>query len=85
MLLVLSFLTRNTPTSIKRSLLTQGDVYQSIFRDFGADHYSLVRRVLEVAWDGIWGDTSLPWAIKTAAFEYDVLKSVSTARLPTFK
>lgn len=80
-LLILSFLSKSAPTSVKRVLLTQGDVFQTIFRDFSADPYFIVRRVLDVAWEGIWSDYSLPWNVKAGAFDYDVLKSVSSVRL----
>lgn len=75
-LLILSFIQPSTHTSIKLSLLDKGDAFSSIFRDIGKDSYALARRILDVSWEGIWGDTRIPFGTKIAAFGDQVLTSV---------
>ncbi|KAG8899680.1 hypothetical protein FRC00_001102, partial [Tulasnella sp. 408] len=79
-LLILSFIQPSTHTSIKLSLLDKGDAFSSIFRDIGKDSYALARRILDVSWEGIWGDTRIPFGTKIAAFGDQVLTSVSASR-----
>ncbi|KAG8978985.1 hypothetical protein FRC05_009195 [Tulasnella sp. 425] len=76
-LLILSFVQPSTHTSIKLSLLDKGDAFSSIFRDIGKDSYALARRILDVSWEGIWGDTRIPFGTKIAAFGDQVLTSIS--------
>ncbi|KAG8903340.1 hypothetical protein FRC01_009237, partial [Tulasnella sp. 417] len=76
-LLILSFIHPSTHTSIKLSLLDKGDAFSSIFRDIGKDSYALARRILDVSWEGIWGDTRIPFGTKIAAFGDQVLTSIS--------
>ncbi|KAG8902032.1 hypothetical protein FRC00_002734, partial [Tulasnella sp. 408] len=76
-LLILSFIHPSTHTSIKLSLLDKGDAFSSIFRDIGKDSYPLARRILDVSWEGIWGDTRIPFGTKIAAFGDQVLTSIS--------
>ncbi|KAI0368460.1 hypothetical protein BV20DRAFT_969281 [Pilatotrama ljubarskyi] len=68
-LLVLSFLDTNTPSSVKAAFLEQHrDAFAIVFKGLWQDSYSVIRRVLEVCWAGLWSDAKLKRTLKIQVF-----------------
>ena len=77
-LLVLSFVDSTTSSSVKAAFLEQHrDAFTSIFKGLSQDSYSLVRRVLEVCWSGLWSDQKLKRTLKVQIFSEATLSQVS--------
>ncbi|KZT52357.1 hypothetical protein CALCODRAFT_92465 [Calocera cornea HHB12733] len=67
-LFLLSFLSTSTPASLKTSFLGQKDTFTAIFKDLRRDHTNIVRKVLEVSWEGIWEDKRVRRTAKIGVF-----------------
>ncbi|OBZ71823.1 Uncharacterized protein C14G10.02 [Grifola frondosa] len=68
-LFVLSFVQSSTPSIVKATFLEQRrDAFTAIFKGLSQDSYSVVRKVLEVCWTGIWSDPKLKRTLKIAIF-----------------
>jgi len=66
---ILSFLLPGTLTQIKLSLLEQHrDNFLLVFKGIYQDAYNIVRRVLEVCWEGIWSDNKIKRTLKIGLF-----------------
>ncbi|KDR74243.1 hypothetical protein GALMADRAFT_250000 [Galerina marginata CBS 339.88] len=73
-LLLLSFVSEDTPTQTKSLFLEQHrEAFLAIFKGFVQDHYSLARKVLEVCWAGIWSDAKLKRTLKVGLFNETTL------------
>ncbi|EMD38681.1 hypothetical protein CERSUDRAFT_94218 [Gelatoporia subvermispora B] len=68
-LFILSFVDSTTQASVKTAFLEQRrETFISIFKGLTQDPYSLVRRVLEVCWTGVWSDPKLRRTVKVSLF-----------------
>ena len=68
-LFILSFVDDSATSSVKSSFLEQRhDIFRSIFGGLDQDAYSLARRILEVAWTGIWLDPKIKKTAKVNVF-----------------
>ena len=68
-LFILSFVDDSAASSMKSSFLEQRhDIFRSIFGGLDQDPYSLARRILEVAWAGIWLDPKIKRTVKVNVF-----------------
>ncbi|KAI9466647.1 ribosome 60S biogenesis N-terminal-domain-containing protein [Lactarius psammicola] len=68
-LFILSFVDNSATSSVKSSFLEQRqDVFRSILAGLDQDPYSLARRILEVAWTGIWLDPKIKRTSKVSVF-----------------
>ncbi|KAF8812641.1 hypothetical protein BYT27DRAFT_7159048 [Phlegmacium glaucopus] len=68
-LLLLSFVDSDNTTQTKTTFIEQHrEPFLAIFKGISQDHYSLVRRVLEVCWAGIWSDAKLKRTLKIGLF-----------------
>jgi Ribosome 60S biogenesis N-terminal len=82
-LLILSFVDDSAASSVKSSFLEQRhDVFRSIFGGFDQDPYSLARKILEVAWTGIWLDPKIKRTIKVNIFNEGCLHLVRQISSP---
>ncbi|KAI0352520.1 hypothetical protein OH77DRAFT_1523331 [Trametes cingulata] len=76
-LLVLSFLDTATPSSVKSAFLEQHrDAFTVIFKGLWQDSYSVIRRVLEVCWAGLWSDAKLKRTLKIQVFSEATLSQL---------
>ncbi|KAI0938875.1 hypothetical protein AcW1_004074 [Taiwanofungus camphoratus] len=76
-LFLLSFVDTMTPTVVKSAFLEQRrDIFGSIFKGLWRDHHSLVKRVLEVCWTGIWSDQKLKRTYKLNVFNEATLSQL---------
>ena len=74
----MSFVNTTTPHSIKALFVEQcRDHFAGIFKGLVQDPYALVRRVLEVCWEGIWSDLRIKRTSKVALFGEQSLIYVS--------
>ncbi|KAF8519438.1 ribosome 60S biogenesis N-terminal-domain-containing protein [Gautieria morchelliformis] len=72
---VLSFLSTTTPTPIKLSFLEQHrEIFLLIFKGIPQDPYLVARRILEICWEGLWGDPKIKRTLKISLFNESVLK-----------
>ncbi|KAJ7505347.1 ribosome 60S biogenesis N-terminal-domain-containing protein [Mycena galericulata] len=68
-LFCLSFVDPETPTQLKTMFLEQHrDVFFSIFRGLAQDPFTVIRRVLEICWTGIWLDQKIKRTLKIGLF-----------------
>ncbi|KAI9448397.1 ribosome 60S biogenesis N-terminal-domain-containing protein [Lactarius indigo] len=68
-LFILSFVDSSATSSLKSSFLEQRqDAFRSILAGLDQDPYSLARRILEVAWVGIWLDPKIKRTSKVNVF-----------------
>ncbi|KAH9180077.1 ribosome 60S biogenesis N-terminal-domain-containing protein [Lactarius sanguifluus] len=68
-LFILSFVDNSAASSVKSSFLEQRqDIFRSILAGLYQDPYSLARRILEVAWTGIWLDPKIKRTSKVNVF-----------------
>lgn len=66
---ILSFLSKTTPTPIKLSFLEQHrDVFLLLFKGISQDPYAVARHILEVCWEGVWGDPKIKRTLKIGLF-----------------
>ncbi|KAI0666153.1 ribosome 60S biogenesis N-terminal-domain-containing protein [Trametes maxima] len=76
-LLVLSFLDVSTSPSVKAAFLEQHrDAFISMFKGLWQDSYSVIRRVLEVCWTGLWSDAKLKRTLKIQVFSEATLSQL---------
>jgi nucleolar pre-ribosomal-associated protein 1 len=77
MFFILSFIGVGGSTPVKAAFLERHrDAFVSIFKGLIQDSYSVVRRVLEVCWTGIWCDPKLKRTIKIGVFNESTLSHV---------
>jgi hypothetical protein len=82
MLFILSFLEPLTPTAVKSAFLEQRrEVVSSIFKGLSQDSYSVVRKVLETCWVGLWSDARIKRTLKVGLFDETTLLHVSGPHL----
>lgn len=68
-LFIFSFVDDTAASSVKSSFLEQRhDIFRSIFGGFDQDPYSLARKILEIAWTGIWLDPKVKRTVKVNVF-----------------
>ncbi|PIL36537.1 hypothetical protein GSI_00226 [Ganoderma sinense ZZ0214-1] len=76
-LLVLSFVDSTTSSSVKAAFLERHrDAFTSIFKGLWQDSYSLIRRVFEVCWSGLWSDQKLKRTLKVQVFNEATLSQL---------
>ncbi|KAI0637561.1 ribosome 60S biogenesis N-terminal-domain-containing protein [Trametes polyzona] len=76
-LLVLTFLDTTTTSSVKSAFLEQHrDAFAIIFKGLWQDSYSVMRRVLEVCWAGLWSDAKLKRTLKIQVFNETTLSQL---------
>ena len=72
---------QDTATSIKGAFLEQRrEVFSSIFKGLILDHYTIVQKVLQVCWDGIWLDPKIKRTAKLGLFSEVTVSHVSIPR-----
>ncbi|KAH9916809.1 ribosome 60S biogenesis N-terminal-domain-containing protein [Fomitopsis serialis] len=77
-LFLLSFVDAETQASVKSAFLEQRrDIFSSIFRGLWQDPYSVIRRVLEICWMGIWSDPKVKRTLKVHVFNETVLTQLA--------
>ena len=77
LLFILSFVDSDSPSTVKQVFLEQHkDVFLSIFKGLIQDSYSLVRKVLEVCWAGIWSDPKIKRTLKIGSFNESTIAQV---------
>ncbi|TFK33679.1 ribosome 60S biogenesis N-terminal-domain-containing protein [Crucibulum laeve] len=68
-LLILSFVDFDSTTQTKTAFLEQHrDAFLAIFKGLIQDHYSVIRKILEVCWAGIWSDQKVKRTLKIGLF-----------------
>ncbi|TFK65850.1 hypothetical protein BDN72DRAFT_178326, partial [Pluteus cervinus] len=68
-LFLLSFVKQDNTAQLKTSFLEQHrDAFLAIFKGLHQDHYTVVRRVLEICWSGIWQDAKVKRTLKISLF-----------------
>ncbi|KAI8984871.1 ribosome 60S biogenesis N-terminal-domain-containing protein [Trametes punicea] len=73
-LFVLSFIDTTAASSVKATFLEQHrDAFTIIFKGLWQDSYSVIRRVLEVCWSGLWSDLKLKRTLKIQVFNESIL------------
>ncbi|KAI0333443.1 hypothetical protein GY45DRAFT_306027 [Cubamyces sp. BRFM 1775] len=76
-LFVLSFLDTSTGSSVKAAFLEQHrDAFAIIFKCLWQDSYSVIRRVLEICWSGLWSDAKLKRTLKIQVFNESTLSQL---------
>ncbi|KAG8902324.1 hypothetical protein FRB99_004632 [Tulasnella sp. 403] len=74
---VLSFITTDTPTSVKMSLMERQGIFTDLTEGLKVDPYPVVRRVLEACWDGIMQDSRIPYDLKLRQFNNTTLRNIA--------
>lgn len=74
--LILSFVSPGTPLAIKLAFLETKATFISVFTDIVNDPVDVIKRTLHIAWEGIWGDASLPLSLKVGLFMEKTLGQV---------
>ena len=81
-LFLLSFVDTTTSTPVKAAFLEQRrDNLAGIFKGLAQDAYTVVRRVLECCWTGIWCDSKLKRTAKIGLFNEHTVQQVSMRSL----
>lgn len=76
-LFLLSFVDGTTSSAVKTAFLEQRrDIFVLLFKGLWQDQYSLVRKVLEVCWTGLWSDQKVRKTLKVGLFNETVLSQV---------
>ncbi|KAH7101182.1 ribosome 60S biogenesis N-terminal-domain-containing protein [Auriculariales sp. MPI-PUGE-AT-0066] len=76
-LFLLSFLAQGTPSTIKTTFLEEHrESFWFIFRGLHVDPYPVVRRVLEICWEGVWLDPKVKRTLKIASFSETTLAQI---------
>ncbi|KAK7040796.1 hypothetical protein VNI00_009702 [Paramarasmius palmivorus] len=69
LLLIMSFLGPTSPSSLKIAFFEQQtEKFLSIFKGLVLDPYVVIRQVLSLCWEGVWGDVKLPKKVKVGVF-----------------
>lgn len=77
-LFLLSFVDKSSAPTVKNSFLEQRrDLLASAFKGLTQDPYPLVRKVLEILWDGMWSDSKVKRSLKVAVFNENTISQVS--------
>ncbi len=86
LLFVLSFVDTTSAYSVKVAFLEQHrDAFTSIFKGLWQDPYSVIRRVLEVCWSGLWSDPKLKRTLKIQVFNETTLSQVRADAVRGFR
>ncbi|KAI0075408.1 hypothetical protein K474DRAFT_1664265 [Panus rudis PR-1116 ss-1] len=73
-LFLLSFVDSTSTTVVKSIFLEQHrDIFSSIFKGLAQDPYPVIRKVLEVSWNGIWSDPKLKRSLKISLFNEAII------------
>ncbi|KAI9512767.1 ribosome 60S biogenesis N-terminal-domain-containing protein [Russula earlei] len=76
-LFILSFVDDSAASLVKSSFLEQRhDIFRAIFGGLDQDPYSLARKILEVAWTGIWLDPKIKRTVKVNIFNEATLHHI---------
>ena len=76
-LFMLSFVDNTTSSSLKAIFLEQKREHiASVFKGLNQDPYSVVRRVLEICWAGIWADPRIRRTSKLGLFNESTIHQV---------
>ncbi|PCH41704.1 hypothetical protein WOLCODRAFT_101082 [Wolfiporia cocos MD-104 SS10] len=76
-LFLLSFVDSTTPGAVKATFLEQRrDLFASLFKGLPQDQSSLIRRVLEVCWIGLWSDAKVRRTLKVNLFNEALLSQL---------
>ncbi|KAJ3554485.1 hypothetical protein NM688_g3084 [Phlebia brevispora] len=76
-LLILSFVDETASSSVKSIFLEQRrEILLSILKGLNQDSYSLMRRVLETCWAGIWSDQRIKRTLKYGLFNETTLSQI---------
>lgn len=76
-LFILSFASASSPTPVKAAMLEDHkDMFTSIFKGINEDSHEVLRRVLEVCWDGVWCDGKISRTAKIRLFGEGTLNQV---------
>ncbi|KIJ58576.1 hypothetical protein HYDPIDRAFT_34037 [Hydnomerulius pinastri MD-312] len=68
-LFILSFVDQDTPSILKAAFLEhRRDIFMSVFRGLIQDHHSVIQKVLQVCWEGLWSDPKIKMTIKVGIF-----------------
>ncbi len=68
----------DTSAPVKAVFMEQHrDAFVSMFKGLSQDHYSVIRRVLEVSWAGIWSEPKLKRTLKIGVFNETTIAQVS--------
>jgi nucleolar pre-ribosomal-associated protein 1 len=74
---ILQFVQSSTLFIVKTAFLeSHREVFLGLFKRLPEDPYLLVRKVLEICWDGIWSDNKLKRTIKIGLFSDQTLNQV---------
>ncbi|KAG5635154.1 hypothetical protein H0H81_012205 [Sphagnurus paluster] len=77
-LFLLSFINPDTPIQVKTMFLEQHrEPFLAIFKGLIQDSYSVVRKILEVCWAGVWSDPKLKRTLKIGLFNESTLSHLS--------
>lgn len=84
-LFLLSFVGSSSSPNVKAIFLEQRrDLLATMFKGLAQDPYPLLRKVLEVCWDGIWSDTKVRRSLKVALFNESTVSQVRTIQEHSF-
>ncbi|CAL1701993.1 unnamed protein product [Somion occarium] len=76
-LFLLSFVGSSSSPNVKAIFLEQRrDLLATMFKGLAQDPYPLLRKVLEVCWDGIWSDTKVRRSLKVALFNESTVSQI---------
>ncbi|KAF9224544.1 hypothetical protein BS17DRAFT_780022 [Gyrodon lividus] len=68
-LFILSLVDKDTASSVKAAFLEQRrEVFMSIFKGLSQDQYSVIQKVLQVCWEGLWSDPKIKKTTKVGLF-----------------
>lgn len=69
---------RDTAGSIKVAFLEQRrEVFLSLFKGLIQDHYTVIQKVLQVCWEGVWSDPKIKRTTKLGLFSEVTISHVS--------
>lgn len=80
-LLLLSFIDTTTSSAVKAAFLEQRrDNLQGIFKGLSEDSHTVVRKVLECCWTGLWCDPKVKRTAKIGLFNEQTIQQVSPCK-----
>jgi len=80
LLFILSFVDRDTVSSLKASFLEQRrEIFMGIFKGLCQDPYIVIEKVLQVCWEGLWLDRKVKRTLKIGVFGETTISHVSSS------
>ncbi|KAF8219132.1 hypothetical protein L208DRAFT_1448990 [Tricholoma matsutake] len=74
---ILSFVGQDSPAAVKTTFIEQHrETFLSMFKGLIQDSYSVIQRVLEVCWSGIWSDLKIKRTLKIALFNETTISHI---------